>query len=64
MSPDNGATWVDHATSALPFATISAAGGCRSLAPDGKVIGSFTGVLNPGDPVRTYFFSFATTSSP
>ena len=58
VSHDNGATWQDHAVIPTPFAAIYAVGGCRQPTPDGRIIGTFTGRANPGDPWRTYFYSF------
>ena len=55
VSLDNGSTWVDYATTSQGLSGIYAVGGCRTLTPDGKVIGSFSAVS--GGLWRTYFFS-------
>ena len=58
-SDDNGATWRDHAVSAL-FHRPYAIGGCREVTPDGWIIGSFTDVTNRKKDgafeSRVYFF--------
>jgi len=59
VSRDNGATWHDHAVSpevANPYSI----GGCREIAPDGSIIGSFTeqrgATTDPGGQSRVHFF--------
>lgn len=62
VSLDNGSTWVDYATTSQGLSGIYAVGGCRTLTPDGKVIGSFSAVS--GGLWRTYFFSLPGYGAP
>ena len=45
-SDDQGRTWVDHALSP-PVQNPYAVGGCRTVTPDGWIIGSFTEAIEP-----------------
>ena len=66
ISHDNGSSWNDYASattqSALGLSSIYSVGGCRTLAPDGKVIGSLSAMR--GGVRRTYFYSIRGYSAP
>ena len=66
ISHDNGSSWKGYATattqSALGLSSIYSVGGCRTLTPDGRVIGSFSAVR---DGIRrTYFYSIKGYGAP
>jgi hypothetical protein len=58
-SDDGGATWYDYAVSEV-VGTPYSIGGCRELAADGSIIGSFTEQLapttDPGGGSKVHFF--------
>jgi len=45
-SDDQGRTWTDHALSP-PVQNPYAIGGCRTITPDGWIIGAFTEAIEP-----------------
>jgi len=58
-STDNGTTWHDHAAADAVYQPYSV-GGCRTVTPDGCIIGSFTDQSGnntiPDRQSRVYFF--------
>lgn len=60
VSDDNGEHWHDFARSEQTFDAAYAIGGCRTITPDGWIIGSFTDSKSPSsaerDDGKTYFF--------
>ena len=55
-SDDNGETWYFYGESPTGFSNMYALGGCRDIAADGLVIGSFTNALST--PPKVYFVKF------
>jgi hypothetical protein len=56
-SDDSGATWYDYALTPTPFAGAPAnVGGCRSMTPDHRLIGSFTDVRSKNHDNLVYFY--------
>jgi hypothetical protein len=58
-SDDNGTTWRDHAISDV-LDGLYALGGCRTVAADGSVIGSFTQSPSTGGGSKVYFLRIPT----